>query len=203
MKKLICLGSLLACVLLSGCGGDGASSSPSSPGPAATSASTAGANVAMRVGDKITVRLSGVTGDEAYFNEIQIPASGDITVPLLSQSFHAAGMSTAELGDAITNAYKSQKIYTNPIVTVLAEERYVVVEGEVRGPTNVLWRPDMTMMAAINACGGFTEYADRHHIRIIRGSQALHYDGAQALQSPGADPSVLPADEIIVPRTMF
>ncbi len=202
MKKLICLGSLLACVLLSGCGGDGASSSPSSPGPAAMSSSSSGSNVPIRVGDKITVRLSGVPQDD-YFNEIQIPASGDITLPLLTQSFHAAGMSTAELGDAVTNAYKSQKIFTNPVVTVLAEERYIIVEGDVRGPTNIVWRPDSTLMSAINACGGFTDYADRRNVRVIRGSQVLHYNCILAIQSPGADPAILPGDQIYVPSTMF
>jgi protein involved in polysaccharide export with SLBB domain len=203
MKKLFCLGGLLACVLLSGCGGDGTSSTPSSPGPAAmSSAPPSASNIAMRVGDKITVRLSGVP-DEGYFNEIQIPASGDITLPLLSQSFHAAGMNTAELADAITNAYKGQKIYTNPIVTVLPEERYVIVEGDVRSPTNIVWRPDSTLMSTINSCGGFTDYAQRSHVRLIRGTQVLYYDCTKAIQVPGADPAVLPGDQIYVLRTMF
>ena len=201
MKKFLWLGSLLACVLLSGCGGDG-TSSPSSPGPAAMGSSSGGSNVTMRSGDKITVRLSGVP-DEGYFNEIQIPASGDITLPYLNQPFHASGMSTAELADAVTNAYKNQKIYTNPVVTVLPEERYIIVEGDVRSPTNVVWRPDSTLMSTINSCGGFTDYANRREVRIIRGSQVLHYNCVQAIQTPGADPAVLPGDQIYVPRTMF
>jgi protein involved in polysaccharide export with SLBB domain len=156
----------------------------------------------MRVGDRITVRLSGVP-DEGYFTEVLIPASGDITLPYLTQPIHAAGIGTAELQGIITDNYKSQKIYTNPIVTVLPEERYVVVSGDVRGPTNVVWRPNLTLMTAINQCGGFTDYADKSHVRIIRGQQRLQYDCIQALQTPGADPAVLPEDQIFVPRTMF
>ena len=159
-------------------------------------------NAVMRVGDKITVRLSGVP-DDGFFNEIQIPASGDITVPLLSQSFHAAGRNAAELASEISDAYKSQKIYTNPVVTVIPEERYINVGGDVRQPTNVVWRPDSTLMSAINACGGFTEFANRRVVRIIRGQQVTEVDCVRAAQTPGADPPVYPGDQIWVPRTMF
>jgi len=159
-------------------------------------------NVTMSAGDKITVRLSGVP-DDGYFNEIQIPASGDITLPLLNQPVRAAGVTPAELASQVTELYKSQKLYTNPVVTVLPEERYVIVGGDVRGPANVVWRPDSTLMSTINGCGGFTDYADRRHVRIIRGAQVLHYDCIQAIQSPGADPAVLPGDQIYVPRTIF
>lgn len=156
----------------------------------------------IRVGDKVTIRLSGVP-DEGYFNEIQIPTSGEITVPLLTQSFPAAGHTTAELAAEITDAYKSQKIYTNPVVTVIPEERYITVGGDVRSPSNAPYRPDMTLMSSINLCGGFDEYANRHAVRIIRGSQVIQVDCVAAAQSPGADPPVYPGDQIYVPRTMF
>src|ERR1700722_15474551 len=135
MKTFVWFSAFLTCALLPGCGGS-ASYSPS-PAPMA---GTGGhpANDTMRVGDKITIRLTGVP-DTGYFNEIQIPASGDVTVDLLTQSFHAAGLTPAELSAEITDAYKSQKIYTNPKVTVLAEERYVNVGGDVRNPTRVLY----------------------------------------------------------------
>jgi protein involved in polysaccharide export with SLBB domain len=197
MKKLVCISVFLVCVFLSGCGGGGSrlpSSSPSAMGQPASGN--------LRVGDKITVRLSGVP-DDGFFNEIQIPASGDITVPLLTQSFHAAGSSAAELASQIADAYKSQKIYTNPVITVLPEEQYVNVGGDVRGPTNVAWRADSTLMSAINACGGFTEFANRRSVRILRGQQVFYVDCVKAAQTPGADPAVYPGDQIYVPRTAF
>lgn len=187
-------------MLLSGCGGGGSSSHPSSPGPAVTNSA---ANGTMRVGDKITVQLSGVPGEDSYIHEFQIPASGDITVPLLTQSFHAAGRSTEQLGADIAAAYQAQKIYTSPEVNVLTEERFINVGGEVRGPSNVVWRPDSTLMSTINSCGGFTEYANKRHVRILRGQQSLEVDCVVAIQTPGADPPVYPGDQIYVPRTMF
>jgi len=186
----------MTCALLTGCGGGGGT--PYTPGGAV-------GHVQMdtiRVGDKITIQLTGVP-DGGWFNEKQVPPSGDINLPLLTQSFHVPGKTASELGGEITDAYKSQKIYTNPVITVLVEERYINVGGDVRGPSNVPYRPDSTLMSTINACGSFTEYADRRHVRIIRGSQTIMVDCVKAQSTPGADPAVYPGDSIFVPRTPF
>ncbi len=196
MKKLVCFSAFLACALLTGCGG---SHSPS-PGPAPVPSDAASA--AMRVGDKITIQLAGVP-DEGWIHEFQIPASGEITVPLLTQSFPAAGHYASDLAAEISNAYKSQKIYTNPVVTVIAEERYINVGGDVRSPSRVIYSSDSTLMSTINACGGFTEYANRRAVRIIRGQQIIEVDCVKAAGTPGADPPVYPGDQVYVPRTMF
>jgi len=195
MKILACCSALLACAFLTGCGG-GSHPSPSNGAGVQTS------NDVIRVGDKITVQLTGVP-DGGFFNEKQIQASGDISVPYLTQSFHAAGQSPAELASAISDAYKSQKIYTNPVVTVLPEERYINVGGDVRGPSNIPWRPDSTIMSTINACGGFTEFANRRAVRILRGKQVIVVDCVEAVRTTGADPPVYPGDQIYVPRTAF
>jgi len=196
MKTLVSFGAFLVCVLLTGCGTTD-SSAPSEP----LTTSMPRADV-MRIGDKITIQLAGVP-DEGWIHEYQIPSSGDITVPLLTQSFHAAGQNVAQLASELTEAYKSQKIYTNPVVTVLAEERYVNVGGEVRSPSRIVYSADSTVMSSINSCGGFTEYANKHAVSLIRGSQRFTVDCVSAAQSPGADPAVYPGDQITVPRTMF
>jgi protein involved in polysaccharide export with SLBB domain len=197
MKIFFCWVALLSCVLLTGCGGSASQSNFSTAAGA-----KGGTRDVIRPGDKITIRVTGVP-DEGSFVEVQIPPSGDISVNLLTQTFHAAGTTPAELATAISDAYKSQRIYTNPVVTVLPEERFVNVSGEVRGPQRVVYSPDSTLMTTIISCGGFTEYADRRHVRIIRGSQVIVVDAVKAGQDPGADPAVLPGDQITVKRTMF
>jgi protein involved in polysaccharide export with SLBB domain len=201
MKTLVRLGASLFCVLvacsaLTGCGGGGPSTPV--PGPGGTDFT----KDIIRVGDKITIQLSGVP-DGGFYVEKQIPPSGDINLPLLTQTFHAAGKTTSALSLEITDAYKSQKIYTNPVVTVLAEERYVTVGGDVRSPSNVPYRPDLTLIGTLNSCGGFTEFADRRHVRVIRGKDVFYVDCIKAAATPGADPAVYPGDQIYVPRTPF
>jgi protein involved in polysaccharide export with SLBB domain len=199
MKILTRLGSMLACILLTACATTDSASNTSNN---SASLSQAAAPDVMRAGDKITIQLSGVP-DPGYIKEVQIPASGDVTVDLLNGGFHAAGRSPNELATDIADAYKNQRIYTNPIVTVIPGDRYVNVGGDVRGPSRVVYSSDMTVMSAINSCGGFTEYANRRAVRVLRGQQMVLIDCIKAAQNPGADPAVYPGDQIYVPRTPF
>lgn len=201
MKISYCLGTIAVCAFLTGCagmgGGPAANYVPPPPGqpPAA-------ANDVIRVGDRITLRLEGVP-DGGTVSEIQIPESGDITVALLTRSFHAVGRTTADLAAEITEAYKTDKIYTNPVVTIIPEERYVNVGGDVRSPTRVVYTPDLTLLSTIYSCGGFDEYADRHRVRITRGKDIIIVDCVLATNAANQDPPVYPGDQIYVPRTIF
>jgi len=191
------LGVVLGSFLLSGClgAGGGATTAPAS-GSMVSSA-------AMRAGDKITLTLAGVPSGEEYVHEIQIPDSGDITVPDLTQSFHAVGILPGELANRIAQAYRDSKIYTNPNVTVIPEERFVNVSGDVRGAMRVPYTPDLTLLGVISAAGGFDEYADKHHVRVVRGTQLIIVDAQKATNTPGSDILVYPGDQITVPRTIF
>ncbi len=193
LHLFVLLGSSL---LLAGCAG-------TSNFNAKSSASGTTPSDSIRVGDKVTIRLTGVPADDAYINEIQIPESGEITLPALTRSFHAVGQLPGQLAAQITDAYKEEKIYTNPNITIIPEERFVNVGGDVRGPARVIYTPDLTLLSAINSCGGFTEYADKHHVRIVRGSQVIIIDAVMAARTPGADPVVYPGDQITIPRTLF
>lgn len=193
--KILLLLPVLGCLLLSGCGGFNSS-------PSANVNSVAPSD-SIRTGDKITITLSGVPQGEEYVHEFQIPESGDLNVPNLARSFHAAGLRPGELANQITQAYRDSKIYTNPNVAVIPEDRYVNVGGDVRTPARVIYTPDLTLLGAISSCGGFDEYADKHHVRIVRGGQVFRVDAAKATSGTGTDPVVYPGDQITVPRTIF
>ncbi|MCE0523188.1 MAG: SLBB domain-containing protein [Methylacidiphilales bacterium] len=198
MKTFALISSLLACVLVTGCAGSGAHTSSM-----ATTAQMSPVNDVMRVGDKFSIKLTGVPEDPGYFTEMQIPASGQITVDYLTQPFQAAGKTPGELAAAITEAYKTQKIYSNPVISIIPEERYVSVGGDVRQPTRVIYSSDSTVMSSINFCGGFTEFANRRAVRLIRGKQVIQVDCVKAASIPGDDPRVYPGDQIWVPRTIL
>jgi protein involved in polysaccharide export with SLBB domain len=185
---------MISCLFLGGCGGGATHYSPSGSAPMA--------NDTIRVGDKITIQMAGVP-DGGFFVEKQIPPDGNIYLPLLKQTFQVTGKTTPALATEVRSAYIDQKIYTNPVITVLAEERFITVGGDVRSPSNVTYRPDSTLMSTINSCGGFDEYANRRSVRIVRGNQTLIFDCIKAVSSPGSDPPVYPGDQIYVPRTMF
>jgi polysaccharide export outer membrane protein len=198
---------VIACTLLTGCGG----MSSSSPGASELSATSGSSSMEtsgdlMRAGDKITIRLTGVpdSATEGYIIETQIPASGAISVPLIKDhSFQAAGRTASDLAAEIMATYKAEKIYTSPVITIISEERFVSVGGDVRTPQRVLYTSDLTLIAAINAAGGFTEYAKRGAVRILRGQQVIQVDANAAARNPGSDPLLRPGDQVYVPRTMF
>jgi protein involved in polysaccharide export with SLBB domain len=202
MKTLVRIGAfsffVFTCAVLIGCGGGGGGTAV---GPGGLPNSGFASDI-IRVGDKITIQLSGVP-DGGFYIEKQIPPSGEISLPYLTQSFQAIGKTCPQLTQEITDAYKGQKIYTNPIVSVQAEERYITVGGEVRSPSNVVYRPDLTLVGVINSCGGFTEFANRKSVRIIRGKQSFYVDCIRAVAVPGDDPPVYAGDQIYVSRTMF
>ena len=65
-------------------------------------------------------------------------------------------MRPGELANEITAAYKSGQIYTNPNVTVIPEDRYVSVGGDVRTPMRPIYTPDLTLLGAIAAAAALT-----------------------------------------------
>ena len=198
MKTFLRTGMFFACVLLTGCAGNHTVTYPDVKAPLVPPS----ANALLRVGDKITVQITG-TPDGGSIVEKQIPASGAIDLQYLSTPIKAAGLNPADLAVQITQAYLTQKIYKTLVVNVLPEVQYITVGGDVRGPTNLPYRPDLTMIGVINACGGFTEFANRRSVRIIRGNQVIYVDCNKAISDPGADPPVYPGDQIFVPRTPF
>jgi polysaccharide export outer membrane protein len=196
---------LLCCALLTACGGGGSSTAAIPPAPSAADPGAVAPSVTndvMRVGDKITIRLSGVP-DPDYIVEVQLPASGVISMPLLTHPFQAVGRTPYDVSSEIVAAYKAEKIYTNPNVTIISEDRFVNIGGDVRNPMRVNYTADLTLLGAINACGGFDEYANRKAVRIIRGQQVMQVNAVAASKTAGADPALYPGDQVYVPRTVF
>jgi protein involved in polysaccharide export with SLBB domain len=97
---------------------------------------------------------------------------GDGTISLIYNSvFHAAGKRTGDLEKEILDFYVPGHF---PKVTVTVRiscwTEYVYVDGCVRNPGRYPWTNGMRLKDAIEAAGGFTEYAT-HLTRLI------HLDG--------------------------
>ncbi len=116
MKLTPCLAAILACVLVNDCLGDDPQMPVSIPvAPAEGKNAPSPQSDVIRVGDKIIIRVTGIPDQDKFApQEIQIPASGEVTMPLLTRTFQAIGRSTADLAAAITRAYKDDKIYNTP-----------------------------------------------------------------------------------------
>lgn len=164
------------------------------------------ADAVLRPGDPVEMRISGVPADEQsqVNNVYTVDANGMINMPYINK-VRAGGLTPAQLASAIENSYKSAGIFTNPTITIMMQPqaRFVNVGGAVRSPNRVPFTEDMTLLTAINAAGGFNDYADQKRVRLLRGSEAKVYDVRQFRKDPGLDPRLQPGDKIEVPQSFF
>lgn len=79
----------------------------------------------------------------------------------------------------------------------------ISVGGEVKSPQLLEYQPDLTVMRAINAAGGFKEYANRSKVRVARGGKTIIIDAKEILTDPSKDIALQPGDSIDVPETFW
>src|ERR1700730_6720974 len=160
----------------------------------------------LRVGDPIEIKVGGVPIEEQtqLNNTYTIDATGSISLPYINK-VRAEGLTPAQLARSIEESYRANKIFTNPNITILMQptSRFVTVGGSVRQPSRVPFTEDMTLLTAINAAGGFNDFADQKHVRLLRGKDATIYDVRRFRKDPSQDVRLRPGDKIEVPQSFF
>jgi polysaccharide biosynthesis/export protein VpsN len=154
-------------------------------------------------GDQVIVAFSTSPGGVVLINphEERIKGDGTITPPHVG-AITALGRSPLDVQKEVQE--KLAKIYKNISVTVKAGERYFHVDGEVnrRGPAAYLGETDI--VKAISAAGGFTDFANKKRVRLIRPNgktDVINYN--KAIEDPGYNVPVYPGDQVYVPRRLF
>lgn len=109
---------------------------------------------------------------------VPVRTDGKISVPLLDD-IQAEGLTPEELKEVITRSLA--EYIASPQVTVIVAQmnsRVVSVLGEgVARNGQLPVARDMRVTDAIAASGGFTQFADKNHIRVLRrdGSGVIEY----------------------------
>jgi protein involved in polysaccharide export with SLBB domain len=160
----------------------------------------------LRIGDPIELKIGGVPQDEQLQvnNTYVVDSNGSVNLPYINK-VRAVGLAPSQLARDVENAYRANKIYTNPNVTIImaAAARFVNVGGAVRQPSRVPFTEDMTLLTAINAAGGFNDFADQKKVRLLRGNNVKIFDIRQFRKNPEKDVSLQPGDRVEVPQTLF
>jgi len=88
--------------------------------------------------------------------------------------------------------------------TATAPPQYAVVyvDGEVQRHGAIAWTNGMTLQDAINAAGGFTDFAPRH-VRLIHPDGSFQKYGRNSQGILTKNPALQPGDRIFVPRVLF
>jgi polysaccharide export outer membrane protein len=149
-------------------------------------------------GDLVVVTFSG--GPEAVQmpqHDERIKDDGTITLPLIG-SIKAVGKSPGTLQHEIQSAYVP-KYYKRLNVTVKPFEQFFYVQGQVRQPGRYPYSGEITAMKAITTAGGFTDFANKKKVRLVREGDAILFINCEKLEKdPSQDPKVLPGDQIYV-----
>jgi polysaccharide export outer membrane protein len=196
----------LAGLMLAGCQSPGeyygGTASVPGPAPSLGGAGTGGSGDMLRPGDLVSLTLSGVPQGEEFRSESRVSDDGTVTMPRLPP-MRAAGLSTDQVQAEIEGAYRGRGIYTSPTVLVVPLNRWVNVGGEVRQPNRIQYSNDLTVLRAIYAAGGFTEYANKRAVRVLRGGRVVLIDARRAEADPRLDMPLQAGDVVVVTRSIL
>jgi polysaccharide export outer membrane protein len=137
--------------------------------------------------------------------DVTVMPDGKITYPLIGEIV-AQGQTAPELKKTITD--KLQNFVTAPEVTVIVKEsrsQVVYAIGKLTKPGPIALAPGMTVMQALSAAGGFTEWADQKNILIVRregGKETqLRFNYKEFTAGEKLEQNILlkPGDTIVVP----
>jgi polysaccharide export outer membrane protein len=146
--------------------------------------------------------------------KVQVRPDGRITTPLIND-MPAVGKTPAQLAADIKKAL-SQYV-TDPRVSVIVENfsgtysQQVRVIGATEKPASIPYRANMTLLDAMIAVGGLSQYAAGNKAKLIRhdrdtGAQSeyqLHIADLLKRGDSSANVSLQPGDVIIIPESMF
>jgi polysaccharide biosynthesis/export protein VpsN len=174
---------------------------PSHPGMSNAPQSLAEA-VRFKVGDQVTVTLTGPP-EVILPHQERVKDDGTITMNLIG-AVSATNRTPGQLQREIHDLYVP-KYYPRLTVKVDFETLYYTVGGEVKQEGPKVYVGQTTVTAAIQAAGGFTDYANRKKVQLTRvGAKKPTVINWYDAQSDGSkDPPVFPGDKIYVPKRLF
>ena len=146
--------------------------------------------------------------------KVQVRPDGRITTPLISD-MPAVGKTPTMLADDMKLALG--EFITKPIVSVIVENfsgtfsQQIRVVGATEKPASIPYRANMTLLDAMIAVGGLSEFASGNKARLVRfdkntGKQTEYALRINKLIKDGdssANVRLEPGDVIIIPESMF
>lgn len=146
--------------------------------------------------------------------KVQVRPDGRITTPLIND-MPAVGKTPSMLADDMKRALSE---YVNkPLVSVIVENfsgtysQQVRVVGATEKPASISYRANMTLLDAMIAVGGLSQYAAGNKAKLVRYDRNTGKQKEFALQisrllkkgDSTANVRLEPGDVIIIPESMF
>jgi protein involved in polysaccharide export with SLBB domain len=160
------------------------------------------ANVIIRVGEILKISFTDMV---VLIPPIEDRVREDGTITLLyNKVFKVAGKTVGDFQKEIRDTYVPDYFVqmTPNVISLVRQERYFV-DGEVKIPSEKPYVGRITVTQAITGCGGFTDFAKKTRVQLIRADGTIEtIDCKKAIKNPKLDREVMPGDKIYVPRTL-
>ena len=197
MQAMKRVGWLVLLILLVGCANRALSPPPPDPDPMDRESYHVGISDVLRI---------TVWRHEDLSVEVPVRPDGKISVPLLDD-IQAEGLTPVELKEVLTREFA--EYVSSPHVTVVVlqmNSHFVSVLGGVNREGRIPLVKDMRVLEAIAASGGFSDFADKGNIRVVRrdveGSEQeyrFNYKAYIKGKAPGTNIMLKNGDTILVP----
>jgi polysaccharide export outer membrane protein len=133
----------------------------------------------------------------------KVKDDGTITL-MFDKTFQAAGKTPGELAQEIRKRYVPDYFAQLTATVVRDILRAYYVDGEVRNPSKQAYTGPMTLTQAIASAGGFTDFADKKRVKLIRANgKSETVNCKKLIDHPELDPEVFPGDKVHVPRSIL
>lgn len=143
--------------------------------------------------------------NEQLSRQVTVRPDGKISLPLI-QDLHAEGLTVLQLKDQITR--RLEQYVQNPTVTVIVSQigsYKISVLGKVVQPGVYSINTRTTLLEAISLAGGFTEWANKRKITVIRNEEGknkkirINYNKIVSGKDPSQNITLQRGDTIVVP----
>ncbi len=167
----------------------------------------------LAIGDRISFRIEE---DENDPMPLIVTDSGDLEVPYIGH-YPAAGKTCKELAQALkvelekAYYYRATVIISVDLMTKSRGKVYLVGPVRMPGPEDIPSDEVLTLSKAILRAGGFTDFADKHHVKITRQGGAGEIDKETLVVDVGEifdkgktenDVALKPGDLIYIPERL-
>ncbi len=209
-RTSLILGMGLAAIVLTGCAGR--ANGPELPPASFVQANEGpGENYVIGPLDQLTIF---VWRNPELGAKVQVRPDGRITTPLIAD-MPAVGKTPSQLSQDLKD--KLSQYVKDPIVSVIVDNfsgtysQQVRVVGATEKPASIPFRANMTLLDAMIAVGGLSEYASGDRARLVRYDKATGKQTEFALRigrllkqgDTRANVRLQPGDVIIIPTSAF
>jgi polysaccharide biosynthesis/export protein len=203
-------GSALASLALTGCSSNG-SGPQLAAAPFVSMAESPGEDYIIGPLDELTIF---VWRNPELGASVQVRPDGRITTPLITD-MPATGKTPSMLAEDIK--LQLSTYIQEPLVSVIVNKfagtfsQQVRIVGATSKPASIPYRANMTLLDAMIAVGGLSEYAAGNRARLIRFDKTVGRQREFALRlgdllkkgESRANVMLMPGDVIIIPESMF